>query len=170
MPAEPELLKGDDWDAVLDDHPDAKQYEWRVEGTQHRLSPGAMAREFDVNGVIQAEGAGEALHWLVVHGPMWDGLDLGEQFTVSIYPVSPQGEALVQEIANSRPPAGRVRHPGRVAPWGYCPECKRRIAGGRPFGRPYEVRLRRHGRFQEDCIGSGQIVAKGHDDGPPRRR
>lgn len=60
-----------------------------------------------------------------------------------------------------RPPA-RQEAPYRVAPWGYCPECQRRISGA-ALDNATKVRLRRHGRFSEDCAGTDQIVDRGQD-------
>lgn len=70
------------------DHPGNRAWSWRVEGrsTSHGSSP----RYVDEHGLIKAEGAGEALAWLVSHGPMWEGLDTDHEFKVT---VTPAGEA-----------------------------------------------------------------------------
>ena len=71
---------------VDDDHPTARWWLWRIEARQPRMSPGARARFTDDTGLIRAEGAGDALHWLVAHGPMWEGVDTGYQLTLTITP------------------------------------------------------------------------------------
>jgi hypothetical protein len=76
-----------DYRYVQDDHPLARWWLWRIEARQPSASPGARARFTDGTGLIRAEGAGEALHWLVAHGPMWEGVDIGYELTLTITPV-----------------------------------------------------------------------------------
>jgi hypothetical protein len=71
---------------VVNDYPGTPRWSWRVEGTETPSSPCARRHSFDETGVIRAEGAGEALDWLVTHGPMWDGLDTDDAFTITITP------------------------------------------------------------------------------------
>jgi hypothetical protein len=54
----------------------------------------------------------------------------------------------------------RPAAPFRTAPWAYCPGCQRRISGA-ALDNATKVRLRTHGRFGEECEGSGQIVDRG---------
>jgi hypothetical protein len=75
-----------DYRHIEDDHPMARWWPWRIEARQPSMSPGARTRFTDDTGLIRAEGAGEALHWLVAHGPMWEGVDSDYQFTLTITP------------------------------------------------------------------------------------
>ena len=69
---------------VVDDFPGCPRWLWRVEGTAQ--ASGTIIRGFEDSGVVQAEGAGDALNWLVHRGPFWDGLNADEEFTVTISP------------------------------------------------------------------------------------
>ncbi len=88
-----------DYRYVEDDHPLARWWLWRIEARQPSASPGARARFTDETGLIRAEGAGEALHWLVAHGPVWEGVDIGYQFTLTVIPVprNDDGEITLNE-------------------------------------------------------------------------
>lgn len=74
-----------EWRYILDPHPDASWWEWTVSGTEDNPHS-SMVRDHTVTGLVRAEGAGEALNWLVEHGPMWDCLDPYTAFTVAIRP------------------------------------------------------------------------------------
>ena len=63
-------------------------YRWKVSGVQRRYSPGAMLRTYEDDGVIEAEGMGEALNELVHRGAYWDVLDTDHPLTLEIEPVS----------------------------------------------------------------------------------
>jgi hypothetical protein len=86
---------------VVDDHPDSPWWKWEVSGVCQRSSPGAMVRWHEADGLVKAEQAGEALDWLVTHGPMWECLDPDEPFTIGFGAVSDEaaepGEPLTGE-------------------------------------------------------------------------
>jgi hypothetical protein len=59
-------------------------WKWAVDGIED--AHGTLQRPFNDSGVVEAEQAGEALDWLVNHGPMWDCLDTDHVFTITISP------------------------------------------------------------------------------------
>lgn len=59
----------------VDDEPDSPWWRWEVRGTETSLSPGARSQLAFGTGIVRAEDVGEALTWLVEHGPMWECLD-----------------------------------------------------------------------------------------------
>lgn len=70
------------------DAPDlVEQWEWSVEGREQ--SHGTTVRSFEQDGVIPGVTcAGEALQWLLDHGPVWDGVDQRHALTLHISPAA----------------------------------------------------------------------------------
>jgi hypothetical protein len=80
-----------DWNMVLnpgqDDDP---VWHWSIQGVEASQSPGVMRKDYSDEGVIKAEHAGQALDWLIHKGPIWDCLDVDEEFTITIRPHQPE--------------------------------------------------------------------------------
>ena len=64
------------------------QWEWCMNGVSPLSSPGARRRVAEESGVVDADGAVEAIHWLVHHGP-WETFDQTQGVVIDVYPAYP---------------------------------------------------------------------------------
>jgi hypothetical protein len=79
-------IPGNEMVHVIEDHPDDRWWRWTVKGVDN-IQHSSHTVGLEVGGLIKAEHAAEALLWLIDQGPMWDGLDIDEEFSIKMTPL-----------------------------------------------------------------------------------